>query len=115
MPALRRHPVALNGGGQPKSADDLAICPAIEHLRLATGIHREALAAALQHAEIVVVGVVLHHQHRDVPDLRKEIGSGRQGGPGTRAPPGGRPAAGQALHLVLFEQVPHVSSALSQV
>src|SRR6266542_2796443 len=81
--------MALNGRGQPKSADDLAICPAIEHLRLAAAIHREALAATLQHAEIVVVGVVLHHQHHDVPDLRKEIGSGRQGEPGTRAPPGG--------------------------
>ena len=36
MPALRRQPVALNGRGQPKSADALASCPAIEHLRLAT-------------------------------------------------------------------------------
>ena len=40
---------------------------------------REALAAAAQHAEVVVVGVVLHHQHDDVLDLRQQVGAGGQG------------------------------------
>ena len=38
------------------------------------GVEREAVAAA-EHAEVVVVGVVLHHQHDDVLDLRERVGA----------------------------------------
>ena len=56
-----------------KGPDDLAGGAAIGHLGLVVGAERETLAPALQHAQIVVVGVVLHHQHDDVPDLRQAV------------------------------------------
>jgi hypothetical protein len=51
--------------------------------------------------------VVLHHQHHDVLDLRQEIGAGRTRRLGERARLGRRAAAGEALHLTVFQQVPH--------
>ena len=50
----------------------------VRHVGLAVGVPREALAPAVQHAEVVVVGVVLHHQHDDVLDLRQQVGPGGQ-------------------------------------
>jgi hypothetical protein len=44
----------------------------------------EPLAPA-EHAEVVIEGVVLHHQHDDVLDLRQHVGAGRAGGIGPLA------------------------------
>ena len=60
-------------------ADGLAVAARVGHRGLAVRSEREALAAAAQHAEVVVVGVVLHHQHDDVLDLRQQISADGQG------------------------------------
>src|ERR1700729_1719762 len=37
----------------------------------------QPVAAPGKHAEVVVVGVVLHHQHDNVADARQQVGTGR--------------------------------------
>ena len=107
MPALRGRLRVLDGGGQMVCPDRLAIAARVGQLRLAVWPEREALTAAPQHAEVVVVGVVLHHQHNDVLDLRQQVCAGRPGRlralPGLQAAHETRPA----LQLVSFEPLPH--------
>src|SRR5690242_17862699 len=55
-------------------------------LRGAVVTDREPLAPA-ERAEVVVEGVILHHQHDDVLDLRQHVGTGRTGGIGPLLPP----------------------------
>jgi hypothetical protein len=50
--------------------DGLAPGIAVEYVRLTVGAERKSLATASQHAQVVVVGMVLHHEHDNVPDLR---------------------------------------------
>ena len=85
----------------------LAVAARVGHGGLAVRSERETLAAAAQHAEIVVVGVVLHHQDDDVLDLRQQISAD-----GLRRIWGlarfrGSTAARQVLHLVPLEPFPH--------
>ena len=47
----------------------------------------QTVTAAGQQAEVVVVGVVLHHEHHDVPDLRQPVGA-RACGYWSDPPPG---------------------------
>ncbi len=54
-------------------ANGFAAGARIGYLRLSVGSEREALTAAAQHAEVVVVGVVLHHQNHYVLDLRQQV------------------------------------------
>ena len=98
-----------------KGPDDLAVGPAVGHVGLVVGPERETLAAALQHAEVVVVGVVLHHQHDDVLDLRQEVRPRRQGGPRARSLLPGRAPPGPAPHLMAFELLPHVGATLGRI
>jgi hypothetical protein len=97
----------LDRGRQAVRPDVLAVGARVGHPRLAAGSEREALAAAPQHAEVIVVGVVLHHQHDDVLDLRQQIFAGGLGR--HRARPGPRAAhqALPALQLTAFEPLPH--------
>jgi hypothetical protein len=78
----------------------LPICTPVEHLGLAIGAKRESLAAACQHPEVVVIGMVFHHQDHDVPDLRQKIAAGRERRP--RKQPGllTAHAARQSLQLI---------------
>ena len=91
MPALRRHVRPLDGRRQVMRPDGLAVGVPVGCLGLAVGAERETVAAIVQHAQVVVVGVVLHHQHDDVLDLRQQVGPDRAGG--LRWRPGGRAAA----------------------
>ncbi len=112
VPALRGHAATLHGGGTVKGADGPSVGRAVEDLGLAIRTGREALTPALQHAEVIVVGMVLHHQHDDVPDLRQEVGAWRPVGPGERSRRRGRAVARQAFNLMPFEQMPHVPATL---
>ena len=79
--------------------------PRVGHVGLAVGPERETLAAARQHAEVVVVGVVLHHQDHDVLDLRQQVRARRAG---LRARAGlGLPPPGQALEFMTLDVMPH--------
>ena len=107
VPALRGHLRVLDRGGQVVRGHGFAVGTRVGHGRPAVRSEREALAAAAQHAEVVVVGVVLHHQHDDVLDLRQQIGAD---GPGrnwglTRF--SGSRAACQVPRLVPLEPFPH--------
>ena len=116
VPALLRHPLALDRGGLVKGADDLAVGPRVGDVGLAIGPQRESVTPALEHAEVVVVGMVLHHQHHDVLDLRQEVGARGQGRPGklARFLLGllCRAAAREAPHLMPFNHMPHVDATL---
>ena len=70
MPALRRHLRPLDRRGQVVRPDGLTCGVRIGYLRLTVVAERETLAPALQHAQVVVVGMVFHHEHDNVPDLR---------------------------------------------
>jgi hypothetical protein len=106
MPARGRYLRPLDRGGQVVRANELAAGAQIRYLRLTILTERETLAAALQHAQVVVVGMILHHQDDDVPDLRQQVRASRQGWPRRPESPGAR-APGPASHLDLLESFPH--------
>ena len=57
------------------SGKRLAVRGVVDDVGGAVGTERQALAPVGEHAEVVVVGVVLHHQDDDVPDLRQQVGA----------------------------------------
>ena len=85
----------LGGRGHVVGGIPASVRHVIDDVRGAVGPQRQALAPAGQHAQVVVVGVVLHHQHDDVLDLRQQVGALGQVrprpaagvGPGDPAPP----------------------------
>jgi hypothetical protein len=107
MPTLGRYLRPLDRGGQVVRANGLATSAQIRYLRLTILTERETLTAALQHAQVVVVGMILHHQDDDVPDLRQQVRASRQGWPRERPESPAARAPGPASHLDLLESVPH--------
>ena len=109
MPALRRDPYPLPGCVQVVGADPLAAGLGVPHIRFAVAAEREAVAAVAQHTQVVVVRMVLHHQHDNVLDLRQPVAARRPGRiralPRGRRPRRGTPCA--AAHLGPFQPVPH--------
>src|SRR5262245_11723631 len=97
----------LDRGGQVVRGHGLTVRARIRHDGLAVGPQREALAAAAQHAEVVVVGMVLHHQHDDVLDLWQQVSADRLGRIRGLARFRGSGAACQVPHLVPLEPLPH--------
>ena len=75
-PALAGHALVLHGGRRVTDPDHGARGVRILGVRRAVVANRQSLAAA-QRAEVVVEGVVLHHQHDDVLDLRQRVGARR--------------------------------------
>jgi len=78
----------------------------VPRVRLAVPGEAEAFAPARQHAEVVVVGVVFHHQDHDVPDLRQQVRAGRQGRLGERLAGPGGPAAQAAARFEALQPLP---------
>src|SRR6201999_1214863 len=89
VPALRRVVLDLFGAGQVVRRDRGAVTPRVGRVRAV----RQAVATVLQRAQVVVVGVVLHHEHHDVLDLRQQIRAFGEVGPGPLAGPLGRDTA----------------------
>jgi hypothetical protein len=58
----------------------IAVQVGISGLRGPVASRAEPVATPFQHAKIVVVGMILHHQHDDVLDLRKLITAWRNVG-----------------------------------
>ena len=80
-PVLAGVVLDLGGGGRVAGGIPTSVRYVVDDVRPAIGPQRQALAPASQHAQVVVVRVVLHHQHDDVPDLRQQIGALGQVGP----------------------------------
>ncbi len=97
QPVLGRRAGELAGGGHAERVLDVAVGVRVGGERPAAWAEPEPVrAAAAQHAELVVVGVVLHHQHDDVLDLRDRVGARGQLRVGQRsrlAEPGVAPGA----------------------
>ena len=74
-PVLAGVVLDLGGGGRVAGGIPTSVRYVVDDVRPAIGPQRQALAPASQHAQVVVVGVVLHHQHDDVPDLRQQVGA----------------------------------------
>src|SRR6185437_1073159 len=80
-PVLAGVVLDLGGGGHVADGIPTSVRYVVNDVRRAVGPQRQSLAPASQHAQVVVVGVVLHHQHDDVPDLRQQVGALRPVGP----------------------------------
>ena len=95
-PALGGHAVLLHGGRRVKRPDHGPRGVRVLGFRRAVVTKGESLAPA-QRAEVVIEGVILHHQHDDVLDLRQHVGARRAGGirpvPRPQVPPPPLPAA----------------------
>ena len=102
VPALRRDPLDLDRRGEVVCPQHAAVPPRVGRQRRAVRAAGQPVPAAGQHAQVVVVGVVLHHQHDDVLDLRQQIGADRQVRlwPGTRIHPRHRPRPPSDLALL---------------
>ena len=87
VPTLGRHLLRLHGGLLVIRGDRVAATAGVGNVRRAVRFQRESLAAPGEHAEVVVVGVVLHHQHDDVLYLRDKSVPARPVRPGPRARP----------------------------
>ena len=85
-PALAGHAVLLHGGARVIGPDHRPCGVRILGIRRAIVTERESLPPA-EGAEVVVEGVVLHHQDDDVLDLRQHVGASRTGGIGSVARP----------------------------
>src|SRR5258708_11306968 len=86
LPVLGRLAVQLAGRRHPKCVLDVAIGVRIRGGRLPVRAKPEPIGTwAGKHAELVVVGMVLHHQHDDVLDLRDSVRAGRPVWVGKRA------------------------------
>ena len=94
-PALAGHAVLLHGRARVMGPDHGARGVGILGIRRAVVTEREPLPPA-EGAEVVVEGVVLHHQDDDVLDLRQHVGAGRAGGVGPVARPGDGASAAPA-------------------
>ena len=108
VPALRGGVGQLRRPGQVVRGDRLALGPGVGHFRLAVRSERETLTPARQHAQVIVVGVVLHHQHDNVLDLRQQVGARRLVRRRELPGPAAGNAAGDPLQLSLLKPVPHV-------
>ena len=75
VPVLAGIVLHLGGGGHVVGAIPLSVRQVVDDVGGAVGTERQALAPVGEHAEVVVVGVVLHHQDDDVPDLRQQVGA----------------------------------------
>ncbi len=75
VPVLAGIVLHLGGGGHVVSGETLPVRGEVDDVRGAVGTERQALAPSGEHAQVVVVGVVLHHQDDDVPDLRQQVGA----------------------------------------
>ena len=77
--------------------DRLPVGPGLDTSGCAAGPIGKPSPRPGQHAEIIVVGVVLHHQHDDVLDLRQQVAAGGLAAPGAaraaRRRPSGAPGA----------------------
>ena len=108
VPALRGGVRHLDRAVQVVGGNRLTLGPGVGDLRLAVRAERETLTPARQHAQVVVVGVVLHHQHDDVLDLRQQVSAGRLVRRRELSGPVAGNTAGDPLQLTLLEPVPHV-------
>ena len=102
VPALRRDPLDLDRRGEVVCPQHAAVPPRVGRQRCAVRAAGQPVPAPGQHAQVVVVGVVLHHQHDNVLDLRQQIGADRQVRlrPGTRIHPRYRPRPPSYLALL---------------
>ena len=98
VPGLRRVALELGGGLQVVRRDPLPGGQRVLGGRRPGGVHRQPVATPREHAQVVVVGVVLHHQHDDVLDLGQQVAPRGQvrprpvPGPGHQPPPLDSPA-----------------------
>ena len=84
VPALGDPPVVLAQVGGVVRAYPVAGGVGVRVERETVGAEPEPVAPA-EHPEVVVEGVVLHHQHDDVLDGRQRVGAGREVGERERA------------------------------
>ncbi len=104
-PALAGHAVLLHGGTRVMRRDHGSRRVGILGIRRTIVPAREPLPPA-ECAEVVVEGVVLHHQDDDVLDMRQHVRAGRAGGIGpVAAPDGARPPLPLA-QLPAFDPLP---------
>jgi hypothetical protein len=85
--------------------DRVAALSGVGDVRRAVRLQRESRTAAGEHAEVIVVGVVLHHQHDDVLDLRYQIGAGRPVRLGECVRPQDAHPAGSPVDLAMLKPV----------
>ena len=85
-PTLAGHAVLLRGGARVIGPDHGARGVGVLGIRSAVVAERQALPPA-EGAEVIVERMVLHHQDKDVLDLRQHVGAGWAGGIGPVARP----------------------------
>jgi len=74
----------LAGRRHPERVLDAAVRVGVRRRGLAAGEREPVRARPAEHAEVIVVGVVLHHQDHDVLDLRDRVRARGQAGIGPR-------------------------------
>jgi hypothetical protein len=104
VPGLRRIARRLLRGSEVMGGNPLSVRQDIDGTGGAIGAKRQPVAAPGEGAQVVVVGVVLLHEHDDVLDLGDEVGAGRQVGPGSRPE---RCPQCPPLDLPLLQLLPH--------
>ncbi len=107
VPALAGHAIGLLRGGRVVAADHLGVGIRVRRLRLAVASELEPVAPPGEHAQVAVVGMVLHHQDDNVLDLRQQVGAGRQRRDRALAWPECGHGATPALQLMPLKPLPH--------